>query len=117
MKLHRVALPLLFFIVFSFLPCVSAYTSISGDHRFYYLNGTNFQNPGNYINVTLVDNVWSFNGTAYAFPLPSPAPTATPLTADDAVGVAIAVGIIAISLAVCMPIIMQRRKQQSEQEY
>jgi hypothetical protein len=112
MKLRQLALPILLFLFFSFLPFASAYVSISGDHQFYYLNGTSFQNPGNYINVTLVDNVWSFNGTAYSFPSPSPAPTATPLTADDAVGIAIAVGIIAIALAVCMPIIMQRRKRE-----
>jgi hypothetical protein len=62
---------------------VSAYTSVSGSHGFYYLNGTSFQNPGNWENITLVDNVWYFDGVAYPPVSPSPSPTAT-TTVDHA---------------------------------
>lgn len=66
-----------------------------------------------------IGNGWQtgngWQGVATPTPTPSLTPSPTPgITADDAMGVAVAFGIMAISLAIVMPIIFMRRKQEQE---
>jgi hypothetical protein len=67
------------------------------------------------VNAQSIGN-WTIGNGWQGVPTPTPSPTPTPtpsnMTTDDAVGVAVAFGVIAISLAIVMPIIMMRRREE-----
>jgi hypothetical protein len=108
MKKMWVALIIVFFlgVGLNFVAEVQATTiNIPSEAKFYFNNGTSFTHPGIYVNVSRVSNVWYFDGAVY--PVAS-----SDLSVDDAVGIAVAFGVIAIALAVVMPMVLRRKREE-----